>query len=273
MTMTTCSRCGASSAGNFCSQCGAVLSARPCANCAAPVPPGARFCTRCGVPVAGGAGAEPAGPAERARARSGGGGDGPHPAWWFAAGLLVLLILVVAWPILRPADSVPPAALQGAGASGGAAAIDLSAMTPREAADALFDRVMRAAAGGDSAQVAQFVVMAVNAYHGARPLDSDGHFHLASMQHLAGDFAGALETVEEGLLEAPGHLLLLYAGGQAATEVGDLAAARHYYEELLREYDAGIAQRHPDYEAHRELMPTVRAEAVAWLAAAGEGAD
>lgn len=183
-----------------------------------------------------------------------------------AGGLLILLIVVVAWPILRPADVAP---LPQPASPGGAPAVDLASMTPREAADALFDRVMRAASGGDSAQVAQFVPMAIMAYDRARPLDSDGRFHLASMQHLSGDFAGALETVAEGLAAEPGHLLLLHAGGQAAVELGDTAAARRFHEEVLAGYDAGLAQRHPDYEAHRELMPTVRAEAAAWLAANG----
>lgn len=275
MTTTVCPRCGAAAEGNYCASCGAALAARHCTECGAALTPGARFCTACGTGVTA---ASTPGPATGSGTRrsggasvGGGGGGEPHVAWWFAGGLLVLLIVVVAWPIVRP-DQVATTPAAGPTPTG-AAAVDLTSMTPRQAADSLFGRVMRAASASDSAQVAQFVPMAVMAYERARPLDSDGLFHLASMQHLAGDFAAARATVEEGLERDADHLLLLYAGGQAAQEMDDRDGAVGYYQRLIDKYDAEMASANPDYEAHRNLMSTTRSEALNYVNGTPAGGD
>lgn len=256
-TSTTCPKCGQPATGNFCGNCGAAVQARHCTQCGASLQPGARFCTQCGAGSAPGGGGK--GGASRASAGGGGGGGDANVAWWFAGGLMILLILVVAWPILRP-EQVAPVPTQAPAT--GPAAVDLNSMTPREAADALFNRVMQAAAVGDSAQVAQFVPMAIQAYDRARPLDLHGLFDLSTLQRTAGDFAGALATAEAGLAEDPDHLLLLYAAAQAAEEQGDAEIARGHYEHLLEIYDAESATQNLDYEAHGDMLPSARADAL-----------
>jgi TPR repeat protein len=52
----------------------------------------------------------------------------------------------------------------------------------RDAADRLFDRVMRAVAVGDSAQAGALLPMAIAAYQRARPLDHDALYHLSVLQ-------------------------------------------------------------------------------------------
>lgn len=259
----TCPKCGSAASGNFCGNCGTSLKARHCTQCGASLQAGARFCTQCGAGSGGGGGAsrKPAGSGAAAGADGGGGSGDPNVAWWFAGGLLVLLILVVAWPILRP-DQVAPVPTQAPAT--GAAAVDLNSMTPRQAADALFDRVMRASAAGDSVQAAQFVPMAIQAYDRAAPLDLDGLFHKSTLQRTAGDLTAAIATAEEGLATGPDHLLLLYAAGQAAAEAGDTEAARGYYEHLLDVFDAEMASGNLDYEAHESMMGSIRADAVAF---------
>lgn len=290
MTNTSCARCGVAASGNYCASCGAVLDARHCTECGAALQRGARFCNQCGAGVHGGAaasatagagagggaavggGASPAGGASGARNGGSAGASGEaHVAWWFAGGLLVLLIMVVAWPIVRPEQvgPTPPPAPQPTGA----AAVDLSSMTPRQAADRLHRRVTEAAEAGDSAQVAQFAPMAVMAYDQARPLDLHGLYDMASMQQLAGDFAGAQATAEEGLAEASGHLLLLYAAGQAAEAMNDPSGAREYYQRLLDAFDAERFSGREEYEAHVRMLPLIQTEATAFLAANAGGDD
>jgi tetratricopeptide (TPR) repeat protein len=142
-------------------------------------------------------------------------------------------------------------------------------MTPREAADRLFDRVMRTAAAGDTATAVGFVPMAVSAYEQARPLDADGLFHLASVQRVAGDHAAALAAAQEALEGDPDHLLALHAAGQAAADLGDTAAALGYYRHVLDVWDVEMASGLFDYEAHTSLMDEVRSTAQAFVAANG----
>ncbi len=143
----------------------------------------------------------------------------------------------------------------------GAAAVDLSQMTPREAADRLFARVMSAAEQGDSTQAMQFLPMAVQAYERAQPLDLDGLFHLSSLQRTGMDLEGALATAQGGLDVDPDHLLLLHAAGEAAREQGDSALAQEYFAHIIEVYDEQMASGNADYNAHSSMMASLRANA------------
>jgi tetratricopeptide (TPR) repeat protein len=179
---------------------------------------------------------------------------------------MIVLIMVVAWPLLRP-DQVGPAngTATSTPAPTGAAAVDLSQMTPREAADRLFGRVMSAAEAGDSAQAAQFMPMAIQAYQRAQPLDLDGLFHLSTLQRTSLDLGTALETAQQGLATNEDHLLLLHAGGEAAREAGDTDLANEYFERILAVYDAQMASGNVDYQAHASMMTSIRQNAQAQL--------
>ena len=59
-----------------------------------------------------------------------------------------------------------------AGPLAGPAGVDLSSMTPREAADRLFNRVMTAVAADDSTEVVSFLPMAIRSLELAEPLDT-----------------------------------------------------------------------------------------------------
>ncbi len=184
----------------------------------------------------------------------------------------MLLILVVAWPILRP-DQVAPEGVPTGGApasGGGPGAIDLSSMTPRQAADRLHDRVMIAAESGDSTTAATFVPMAISAYERARPLDHDGLFHLSALQRVAGEFERAIATAEEALAENPDHLLNLYAAAEAAREMGATGQALAYYRRLLEAWDREMASGNQDYQAHSAMMDNVRLSAANFVDVTGE---
>lgn len=277
-----CPDCGAEATGNFCASCGAALSVRHCTQCGQQLAAGSRFCTKCGTPTAAsgpgtGTVPTPAGAAagrSTTTARAGRGADSVTGAgqgegnvgWWAAAGLMIVLIMVVAWPLLRP-DQVGPetAGVTPGAAPTGAAAVDLSQMTPREAADRLFGRVMSAAETGDSTQAAQFMPMAIQAYQRAQPLDLDGLFHLSTLQRTSLDLAAALETAQQGLGTNEDHLLLLHAGAEAAREAGDIELSSQYYDRILSVYDAEMASGNVDYQAHSSMMTTIRQNAQAQL--------
>lgn len=270
MSQAECPRCGAEvSGGKFCPQCGASLETRSCPSCGADSPPGDRFCTQCGAPLAAGA----ARPAQATGSGDGGSGDGGL-GWWVAGLLLVALILFLLVPVLQPdrgrQDDASSAARSPAGAPssqglGPAPNVDLSSMTPRQAADRLFDRVMRAAEQGDSAQAQNFLPMAIGAYERARPLDADGLFHLSVLQRTALEFETALETARQGLEDSPDHLLLLSAAAEAARELGDTALTREHYSHLVEVWDEERSSALEDYQVHSTLLPRIREDADAFL--------
>lgn len=261
----TCPRCGAEAAGNFCASCGASLKPGPCPSCGTQPDAGDRFCNRCGTflqgeaDVSGGAGA----PATR------GAGGSPNIGWAAAGGLLVVLILVLAWPRLQASDppqragAVAPAG--GAAAPGAASGVDLSSMTPREAADRLFNRVMQAVSAGNDAEVQSFLPMAVAAHERAMPLDADGMFHLALLQLTAQDLAGAVATAESALADEPDHLLLLSVAAEAQKEAGNDEAAAELYRHILDVWETETTAGREEYDAHRETIREIEADARDYL--------
>lgn len=258
-----CPSCGAPAAGNFCAQCGAPLAGASCPSCGGALLAGAKFCAQCGSPVGGGA---------RASGRSRR-GDGVHPdpallRWWIIGVAMIVIIVALAWPILRPgregAGGGGPGMAGAPGAGPMTGGVDLSSMTPREAADRLFNRVMSAAEAGDTAQLRFFLPMAVQAYQQAQPLDADGYYHLSLLQRQAGQADSALATAREALEAAPDHLLALVAAARAAHELGSNDRAREYYARILSVYDAERARNLPEYEAHARQLPEILEEARAF---------
>lgn len=288
----TCPACGKPAGGNFCHHCGAAMGARSCRQCGASLAATAAFCNQCGARAAGGGGApapKASGGGQGGRGGKGGGasrrGQGAKPAqdvtratvaaesmagagpWWVAGVAMFGLILVVGWSMVRPdGPSVPPAGMGGGAVNPNAqGTTDISQMSPREAADRLYDRIMRTASAGDTAGALGFAPMAVQAFQVAEPLDLDGLFHLGMIQQLS-DPEGALATARRMLEVEPDHILGLGLAGEAAAVLGDEAAARDYFTRLVRAYDAEYARTLPEYEGHRTVMPEMRAAAQAWLA-------
>jgi hypothetical protein len=264
----TCPACGAAASGRFCDQCGAAIAAA-CRECGNPLPAGARFCNMCGASAT----AVPAAAA-------------PRPSvlpWVVAVAALAGLVAVLLVPRLRGgndpqpagqatgqppfAAAAPSAGLAAPSAPGGnPGAVDLSQMTPREAADRLFNRVMTAASTGDSAQARQFVPMAIMAYQRVETLDTDGRYHLAALQLVAHDYAAARAQADSILATSPTHLFGLFSAAEAERGRGNGAAAKEFYLRFIRAYDAEVAKRLPEYEEHSQGLPAMRAQAVAKVA-------
>ncbi len=144
-------------------------------------------------------------------------------------------------------------------------------MTPREAADRLFWRVMTAFEGGDQTEVEFFLPMAIASYDRIAALTLDDRFHLSLLHALAGDGASALEVAEAGLAVRPAHLLCLAAAAEAAIVLGNDALARTHYQTLVDVYDeeigAGLVEYGPQNAGgHANLLPVLREEALEYLA-------
>lgn len=251
-----CTNCGLEVSGRFCSNCGAAQGAAKCPKCGQESGPGARFCNECGTAIAGGgAGAAAPGPAAAA-------GPANQAVWYMAGALMVGLILVVAYPVYGPGRTAPPPPPT---APPSASAVDLSSMTPRQAADRLFNRVMSAASAGDAAEVTNFLPMAIGAHELVEDLDADGKFHLVLLRMQGSLNEDALASAEEILADQPGHLLGLAGAADASLALGDSASARAFYQRWLDVYDAEMAKGLPEYSDHSALLPTMRATAQALI--------
>ena len=190
------------------------------------------------------------------------GASGNQVAWWMAGALLLGLFLVIAYPVYGPQrQAAPPVASAPAG---GAAGVDLSSMTPREAADRLFNRVMTAVSANDSTEVAGFLPMAIRALELAEPPDTDGKFHLVLLRLTGRLNTEALEGAEEILSEQPNHLLGLAMAGDASLALGDSASARAYYQRWLDAYETETVKDLLEYRDHNRMFPQmqIRAEAL-----------
>ena len=264
-----CPRCGSEEAGNFCAQCGAPLTgAAICRECGAVLRANALYCVECGAPVG----------ARETKPRS-------ARIPWVSSGLalvafsILIAVLVQRGSVERVGDmtmtgglpgetsgggATGPAAGEGAAGAGMPTAEELAAMTPREAADRLFERVMREHENGDFERAAFFIGMAVQAYDAVPPaeVDADLRFHVGLLSLISADSVAARERAEAILAEEPGHLLGLLLASRTAEFAGDAVAAEAFRARMRDEVSAagGIPDR-PEYDAHRTLIEGTLAEA------------
>jgi len=254
-----CPECGKPATGNFCQHCGAKLGGRFCNQCGAKAAPAAAFCNQCGSKIDGG------GASRRAAAVAVVGGH--NLPWWIAGVTMFALIVVLGVRMVQPGPAAAPAPSGvPAGALSGPAP-DISNMSPRERADALFNRVMGYAEQGDSASARAFMPMALAAHDQARPLDNDGLYHLAALNQTAGNLDAAISVAEEILATEPSHILALGVAGDAAAELGRSAEAEQYFTRLLEAYPQEQSRPLPEYQGHQPSMQVARSAAEAFLAA------
>jgi hypothetical protein len=236
-----CPTCGAQATGKFCHNCGAALGKRACARCGAALSGGARFCHGCGAPTAGAGAATP--------------GRTAGIPWFLVGGAVVVLLVIVAVVQLNP-GTPPPAA--GAPAAQPAGPVDLSQLTPREAADRLFDRVMISREAGKLDTAAFFAPMALRAYSMLEEQDADARFHIGLLEVAAGNPAGAEAQADTLALTVPTHLYAFMLRADAARARGDTAAARRADQAFLQNYEAEIAANRPEYAPHAPWLETYR---------------
>lgn len=244
----TCPRCGSEATGRFCSTCGAALGGGNCPSCNAPLSPGAKFCHACGAAVGGapGGGGMPTG--------AGGSGRNVVP-WVIAAVAVVALIVVAALQLNRPPKTAAQtAAMAGQPPADEMATTDISNMSPREAADRLFDRVVRAAQAGDTQQVSFFGPMTLQAYARVPDLDNDAHYHLGVIDGLLDQPEAELAEADTIAKALPSHLFASMLRYDVAHMRNDSAEMRRAARNFLDHYDGEMKAKRPEYDAHAPIV-------------------
>ncbi|HEU4641993.1 MAG TPA: zinc ribbon domain-containing protein [Gemmatimonadaceae bacterium] len=248
---TTCPHCSAPASGRFCASCGLPLEGAACAACHAPLSPGAKFCHRCGTPV----GSAPV-------PRPGDAAPSGFPAalpWAVAAIALLALIALVAGQRFgtRPAPATA-AASQEEGPpvdAGGPAPVrgpDISALSPRERADRLYDRIMRLDSEGKKDSVQFFAQMGISAYQMLPDQDLDTRYDMGRIAEVAGATPLARAQSDSILAADPNHLLGLILGISTAHDLGDKARADSLQRRLVAAQSSELAKNLPEYQRHQQ---------------------
>jgi len=138
---------------------------------------------------------------------------------------------------------------------------DLSSMSPREAADRLFNRVMAASENGDSAEALRFAPMALQAYNNLGTLDSDARYHVALLHLTAGDNKSARVQVEKLRKSVPKHLLGFMVEHEIPERSGNKVSAVRANKAFLAAYAAEIAAGRAEYQDHLNSIERFRTAA------------
>lgn len=224
-----CPACGKSASGKFCQHCGAALTGRA---------PATRWNAQASVP-------------------------------WVALGLATVSLGVSIWTALDDGNgAVQPASVRFSAAAPADPAApgqppDLSSMSPREAADRLFNRVMAASENGNTSEALQFVPMALAAYERAGTLDNDARYHVALIHLTAGDMKSARAEIGRLRQAVPNHLLGLMLEHEIAARAGNNAGAARSNRAFLAAYAAEIATARPEYQDHASSIERFHAAAQA----------
>lgn len=206
-----------------------------CPSCARKTQGEARFCQHCG------------------KSLDGGGWLTPQILTVLASAVIVLVALGLLFASVIDTDSVSPPAPAGSApprATASGQPPDLSTMSPREAADRLFNRVMMADEQGNRAEVEQFSPMAVSAYEMLDSLDTDALFHVGLIQIAAGEIEEAESYAQRMKAVAPNHLLAALLDHRIAEVSNDTAAAASAIKRFQDSYDEETSIGRPEYEHH-----------------------
>ncbi len=183
--------------------------------------------------------------------------------WTVAAAAAAALVGVLVGRWGEP--SAPGTAPGGFSPSGGVptATTDISGMTPRERADRLFDRIMRAAARGDSAEIEFFTPMALQAYALLEELDADARYHIGLIQAEAGDLDATLAQADSIERAWPGHLFGGMLQAEVARRRGQGGELQRWYRWFLERYEREQASGKSEYSDHRTALEAFRSDALA----------
>lgn len=157
-----------------------------------------------------------------------------------------------------------PSADGGEATAGGSApegssmpsAADLAAMSPREAADRLFDRAMTEGESGDPERARFFARMGLQAYGQvpAAEMDDDAYFHVGLLHLAGGDVQAARDVADLLLEERRDHLYGLVLGLRAAATAGETEKVAEARDRLEAAIAAGESPEEPPYAPHAALI-------------------
>ena len=161
-------------------------------------------------------------------------------------------------------DMANAGAATGIESSGGAPAgpaPDISAMTPRQRFDRLFNRIMQAAERRDSTEVRRFTPMALGAYDQLDARDADARYHAAILHIQIGGFEAARALADTILIESPHHLFGYVVRGEVAelqSAEQPLGQARR---DFLAQYASQMATKRVEYLEHQPVLDEFKLKA------------
>ena len=215
-----------------------------CPSCDGKVQAHARYCQHCG------------------KSLSGEGWFTSQSITVLAAAVIVLVALGLLFSSVIDFDRAPASSAQAPATTGPTTAgqpPDLSTMSPREAADRLFNRVMMADEQGNQAEIEQFTPMAVAAYERLENLDTDALFHVGMIHIAAGDLEQAKGFAERIMAIAPTHLFVPLLEHRVAEEEGNTSAAVSAASKFHQHYEEEMSIGRSEYEHHRASIERFRA--------------
>ena len=212
---------------------------RFCRECGTQFRPDAQFCHSCGASATGFTSAvtEPAVTVS------------PMLRWGLPA---IAVIAVIALTFYRLGSTSTPqvAEVQTPLASGGAAPPDISAMSPEERANRLFNRVMQYWSEGKSDSAAFFAPMALQSIEAITPLTLHSRYDMGLVALASGNTAMAAAESDTILKASPTHLLGLALAARVADARGDAAAAKADRQKLVASEKVERAKGLPEYSDH-----------------------
>ena len=161
---------------------------------------------------------------------------------------------------LAGSPGADPAAAMAAGGPTGRAP-DISARSPRQRAERLFDRVMRLDAEGKQDSVQMFAPMAMAAYQMIDLLDLDLRYDYGRVARVSGAREVARAQADTILRVNATHLLGLILAGQVARDGGDSVAARAFDRRLVAAEPTEMQRPLDEYKRHQQDILTAAAEA------------
>ena len=178
---------------------------------------------------------------------------------WAALGVatLALVVALLAW--FDRGGAVQPAPVRFSQSSSAPLSApgelpDLASMSPREAADRLFNRVMTASENGNNTEALQFSPMALQAYINLGTLDNDARYHVALLHLAADDSKGARVQVDLLRKSVPKHLLGYMLEHQIAERSGNSDNVARAFKAFLAAYDSEIAMGRGEYQDHMKTI-------------------
>lgn len=140
-------------------------------------------------------------------------------------------------------------------------ATDISALSPDERVDRLFNRVMSLASAGKTDSVDFFAPMATSAFAALEPLSLHRRYDLGLVHLVSGDLVSARAQADSILAPEPKHLLGLALAMRTANAAGDAAAARRFGERFKAALTSERARGLPEYSDHASDIDDAVAEA------------
>jgi hypothetical protein len=167
-----------------------------------------------------------------------------------------------------PQNALPQAGLDDRGQAGSDAAPqeqirgpDISALSPQERADRLFNRVMLLNTQGKNDSVLFFAPMAISAYEMLSPLNADQRYDMGRIAEVAGALPLAKAQADTILRSDPNHLLGLILASRIAALSSDAAASKKYQARFLAAEKSERARNLPEYERHKNDIDSALKEA------------